>query len=224
LAFALSGLVQIAFQVSRLVGARVLLNFLLGRYHRPVREERIFMFLDLARSTELAEAMGELQVTALLSRFFQDIDQPIAEYGGEVHSYIGDQVVITWSLERGLAEARCIRCWFAIQERIAALAPDYLRDFGLVPEFRAGLHAGPIVVSEVGNTKRQIAYFGDTVNVAARLQHQAKFAGRAFLASAELLRWVALPQGVAAESLGPVRLAGRHQSLEVVALSREDPR
>jgi adenylate cyclase len=36
------------------------------------------------------------------------------------------------------------------------------------------LHAGAVVVSECGNSKRQIAYFGDTGNVAARLQEEGK--------------------------------------------------
>ena len=38
-------------QLDRLFGPGVLLRYLLGRYHRPRREARIFMFLDVARGT-----------------------------------------------------------------------------------------------------------------------------------------------------------------------------
>ncbi len=67
-----------------LVGGRVLFNFLLGRYNRPLREERVFMFLDLADSTPLAERMGELAVPSLIGRFFFDIARPIAEHHGRL--------------------------------------------------------------------------------------------------------------------------------------------
>jgi class 3 adenylate cyclase len=60
--------------------------------------QRIVMFLDLRSSTSLAEQMGELRVHDLITHFFFDIDQPIVEHGGEVHSYVGDAVIITWRL------------------------------------------------------------------------------------------------------------------------------
>ncbi|WP_249135532.1 hypothetical protein [Bradyrhizobium sp. AUGA SZCCT0222] len=88
-------LVGLAFELTRLVGNRVLLNVALGRYRRPVREERVLMFLDLAGSTSLAEAIGELRVQGLLTRFFYDIDAAIVAHGGEVHAYVGDEVIVT---------------------------------------------------------------------------------------------------------------------------------
>ena len=58
----------------------------------------------------------------------------------------------------------------------------------MVPSFRAGLHAGHVVISECGSSRRQLAYFGDTVNVTARLQEYCKEVGRNLLVSADLLR------------------------------------
>ena len=98
IAFTASLLVGAIFEFRRLVGGRVLGSFLLGTYHRPKREQRIVMFLDMQGSTALAERMGELRVHDLITQFFFDIDEPIAEHGGEVHSYVGDAVVITWPL------------------------------------------------------------------------------------------------------------------------------
>ena len=86
------------YELTRLIGSRVLFNVALGRYRTPVREERVLMFLDLAGSTSLAEEMGELRVQNLLTRFFYDIDDAIVAHGGEVHAYVGDEVIITLSL------------------------------------------------------------------------------------------------------------------------------
>ena len=140
------------------------------------------MFLDLESSTALAEQMSELRVHDLLTKFFFDIDRPIAEYGGDVHAYVGDAVIVTWPLsEDPEGKVRPMRCFFAIEDKLAELAPVYAREFGFVPRFRAGVHAGPVVISECGDATRQIAYFGDTMNVAARLCDHCKTAEEALL-------------------------------------------
>jgi class 3 adenylate cyclase len=213
-------LVGVVFELTRLVGSRVLFNVALGRYRRPVREERVLMFLDLAGSTSLAEAMGELGVQNLLTRFFYDIDDAIVVHGGEVHAYVGDEVIVTWPLDERMSGGRCIDCFFAIADTIADKADSYRKEFGMVPGFRAGLHAGPVVISECGNSRRQLAYFGDTVNVTARLQEYCKEAGRNLLVSADLLSHLRPNPDVLIEPLGPAQLRGRAAAIEVFAVQR----
>src|SRR5215470_9571998 len=55
-----SFLINFMRQLDRMLGPGRLLSLMLGRYHRPVAEERIFMFLDLNNSTSIAEALGPL--------------------------------------------------------------------------------------------------------------------------------------------------------------------
>ena len=219
--FAGSMLVGAIYELVRLVGGRALVNVVLGRYRRPTREERVLLFLDLVGSTTLAEKMGELRVQDLLTRFFYDIDAAIVAYGGEVHAYVGDEVIVTWPVG-ATPERAYVDCFFAIQDRIAALAGQYESEFGLVPEFRAGIHAGTVVISECGDSRRQVAYFGDTVNVAARLQAHCKEAGRPLLVSGELLRLLPAGNDLLVDALGPTRLRGRAAPIEIFALARRD--
>ena len=213
-------LVGVIFELTRLVGSRVLFNVALGRYRVPVREERVLMFLDLAGSTSLAESMGELRVQNLLTRFFFDIDAAIVAHGGEVHAYVGDEVIVTWPLDDRMLGGRCVDCFFAIADTIAGKADSYRQEFGMVPGFRAGLHAGPVVISECGSSRRQLAYFGDTVNVTARLQEHCKEVGRSLLVSSELLRHMTLKAAFAVEPLGEARLRGRAAAIELFAVER----
>jgi class 3 adenylate cyclase len=213
-------LVGAIFELTRLIGSRVLFNVALGRYRSPVREARVLMFLDLANSTSLAESMGELRVQGLLTRFFFDIDGAIVAHGGEVHAYVGDEVIVTWPLDERMSGGRCIDCFFAIAEGIAERAESYRQEFGMVPSFRAGLHAGHVVISECGNSRRQLAYFGDTVNVTARLQEHCKEVGRNLLVSADLLGRMKLNPAFAVEALGGVRLRGRAAAIEVFSVER----
>jgi class 3 adenylate cyclase len=101
------------------------------------------------------------------------------------------------------------------------LAPAYAQEFGVAPGFRAGIHVGPVVVSECGNTKRQIAYFGDTMNVAARLCGHCKAIGEALVVSADLLRSAAVPPGLVVSAQASVVLRGRQAPVEVHVLRRE---
>jgi len=213
-------LVGAIFELTRLVGSRVLFNVALGRYRTPVREARVLMFLDLAGSTSLAETMGELRVQGLLTRFFFDIDGAIVAHGGEVHAYVGDEVIVTWPLDERMSGGRCIDCFFAIADSIAERAESYRQEFGMVPSFRAGLHAGHVVISECGSSRRQLAYFGDTVNVTARLQEHCKEVGRNLLVSADLLGRMKVKPAFAVEALGEVRLRGRAAAIEVFSVER----
>ena len=218
MAFVLAVVFSAVYELTRLIGGRVLLNVILGRYRHPIREERVLMFLDLAGSTAMAEALGEVRMQELLTRFFFDIDGPIVAHGGEVHAYVGDAVIVTWPIT---GEGRqWLDCFFAVEDRIAQRAESYRREFGRVPRFRGALHAGPVVISECGDSRRQIAYFGDTVNVTARLQEHCKEAGRTLLASADLLRHVQPGPDLRVEALGQAALRGRAAAVEAFAVER----
>jgi class 3 adenylate cyclase len=119
-----------------------------------------------------------------------------------------------------MSSGRCIDCFFAIADSIAEKADSYRQEFGMVPSFRAGLHAGHVVISECGSSRRQLAYFGDTVNVTARLQEHCKEVGRNLLVSADLLRDMKLKPAFAVEAFGEVRLRGRAAAIEVFSVDR----
>jgi adenylate cyclase len=175
--FLISLIVSVITVIGRLVGAPMLLSVVLGTYHRPARRQLIVMFLDIAGSIRLAEEMGELRVHDLITRFFFDIDEPISDNGGAVHAYVGDEVIVTWPLTQDRARnARCLNCFFGSETKMAGLSAEYEREFKTTPMFRAGLHCGPVIVSECGDAKRQLAFFGDTMNVAARLCEHGKSA------------------------------------------------
>lgn len=169
------------------VGEKNFWNVVVGRYHTPHEEERVFMFLDLYSSTALAESMGHERYHNLLYDVFNDIAEPITTYGGEVYQYVGDSVVITWNIQDGTKRLNCIRCFFDILKRIEKRAGEYEMRYQHVPHMKAGLHAGKVMAGEVGVEKREIVFHGDTVNTAARIQEECVEMGEQILLSEELL-------------------------------------
>lgn len=213
-------IILLVVQVRRVVGGRQLADIVLGRYTRPVRSDRVFLFLDLANSTRLAQELGDEGVQALIARVFFDIDTIIVDHGGETHRYIGDEVVVTWPLADCVGDARCLRCTFAIFDAVAAQSHFYRAQFGAAPRFRAGLHGGPIVAAQIGDSKQQIVYFGDTVNTAARIQAQCKTQGVPLLVSGDLLAAIRVPVGLHCKPLGNVRLRGRAGDTALFTVTR----
>ena len=92
-------------QLNRMLGPGTLVKLLLGRYHRAVAEDRIFMSLDLNDSTSIAAALGPLRFHDFENDFFYDIAEPVLETRGQIYQYVGDEVVVTWTIERGSARA-----------------------------------------------------------------------------------------------------------------------
>ncbi len=105
-ALAVAMVLQFVLMVRALVGGRVLTNIILGRYYKPLTEERIFMFLDVSGSTALTQKLGGTGAYSMISRFFFDVAQETKRYGGETHEYIGDEVVVTWPMGSKLKNAR----------------------------------------------------------------------------------------------------------------------
>ena len=193
-------------------------GLLTGRYRRPVEEERVFLFIDLAGSTAYAEKHGDLRMQEYLGRLFATIADPVMRYRGSIDDYIGDAAVITWPFDRATNNAACIHCVFDILEMIDADATRWQKEFGEVPRLRAALHGGTIVAAEIGLDRHKITYFGDTVNTTARLEGFCKTLGHQVLISTDLARKMRLPHYVRVEDLGEHAVRGRGHKLGVLSL------
>jgi adenylate cyclase len=104
------------FSVNDLLGQGVLLAFAAGRYYRPRIEERALLFIDMRASTAIAERLGELRYLDLLNRFVADVSLAVAEHRGDIHKYVGDEVIVTWRLSLGAKAPECVSAAFAAHE------------------------------------------------------------------------------------------------------------
>ena len=199
----------------------MLRNFITGYYHRPRLEQRVFLFIDIEGSTALAERLGEFAFHHLINGFVIDMPEPIVAAYSEIHRYVGDELSATWKLAHGIADAHCVRACFDAFDRLAALSPVYVRDFGTPVHCRAGLHCGPVVTGEMGSVKREIVFLGDAVNTTARIQEFCQETGDRILASAALVNLLELPFGITKRPLGDLHLRGKESDVVLNALEKE---
>jgi adenylate cyclase len=205
-------------ELHRKLGRDAIYNIVFGKYHQVKQEDRLFLFIDLNHSTEIAEEMGEMEFSHFLQDYYYDISEPIARYFGRIYQYVGDEVVVTWSLKKGVKFGLCIRCFFAIQKQIRRYQEQYQKRYGRVPEFKASLHGGNIVVSEVGKYKSEIAYHGDVLNTTARMLSKCHELNADFIISDFMVERIEMPKYLKVDPLGSFQLKGKQQEIELYSV------
>jgi len=208
---------NVVFEIGGLLGFSTLRNLFTGRYVQPRREQRAFLLIDMKDSTGMAERLGPVKFHELLNDFFRDISDAALDCNGEIHKYVGDEAILTWS-GAAMGNGECLRCPFVARDLIERDRATYEARYGEMPSFRASIHYGEIVAGEIGDVRREIAYVGDTLNVAARLLEAAKELGRDVLASDDLLARAPLPDGLRTVKLPMLTVRGRAAPLGVSAL------
>ncbi|MEO8067564.1 MAG: adenylate/guanylate cyclase domain-containing protein [Flavobacteriales bacterium] len=218
----LLGITMIGVRLSDQYGSGGL-PMLLGRYSKPRQEQRIFMFFDMRSSTRIAEELGHERYFNLLNDVYADITDPVIDTRGEIYQYVGDEVSVTWRLRRGVKDQRCLECFFRIREKLQQRASHYMGAYGLVPEFKAGLHCGAVTAGEVGLVKKEPIFSGDAVNTAARIQNSCNRLGVDILVSKDLLDLLRLPEErFTRKPMGEIALRGKKNPVGLWTIDRTE--
>ena len=206
---------QFVLQINDKFGQGVLWSFLTGKYSRPREEERIFMFLDLKGSTSIAEKMESSKFFEMLREIYKDITRPIVESSGEIYQYVGDEVVISWPVEKGIRNNNALHCFYRIERTIEEKKSKYLEKYGVVPTFKAGLHIGKATTGEIGVIKKDIVYSGDVLNTTSRIQALCNQYDVKILVSSALLQLMKLSAKYMAIPIGEISLRGKEQKIDL---------
>jgi len=126
------------------------------------------LFADLCGFTELAARSEPQQIVTLLDEIFATFDHLAAAHGIEKIKTIGD----AWMAVAGLPEPRPDHA-----AAMAGLAIELMQAFdalatrrGLDMRLRAGIHSGPVVAGVIGRDRFAYDLWGDTVNLASRME------------------------------------------------------
>ena len=207
-------------EVSDNIGQAVLLNFFTGKYHHPIEEERLYMFLDMKSSTTIAEQLGHKRYFQLLKEYYVDLSDSIIQYGGEIYMYVGDEVIITWKLKKGFAN-NSLNCFFAMKKALSAQAQKFQSEYGIVPSFKAGIHYGKVTTGEIGVIKREITFSGDVLNTTARIQGLCNTYEVDLLVSEKIVNALEPNQIFKPTALGEAELRGRNEKISLFTIERQ---
>jgi len=195
----------------------VFLDILAGRYLNPKIEKRTIMFIDLVDSTTIAEQLGHKKYFRFIRDFIYFISLALLENDGQIYQYVGDEVVVSWIVKKRNANRKCLQALLDSKRLLQRNKNYFKRQYGIIPEFRAGIHTGEITIGEIGIIKKDLAMSGDTMNTAARLRsatsefNQKVIISKDFAAQTNLKNWEPI-------NLGMVDLKGKESAMELFAL------
>ncbi len=204
-------------QIDLKFGPGNLLKLMLGKFHKPQKDQRIFMFLDLKSSTTIAEKIGHTKYSELIQDCFTDLSI-VRHFKAEIYQYVGDEVILSWSISRGLENLNCVKTYFMFQNLLERRGDFYKKKYGFVPFFKAGLNVGDVTVAEVGQIKREIAFHGDTLNTASRIQGMCNDYKKGLLLSQALKELIDDREELRINLAGEVILRGKIQPLKIYSI------
>jgi len=207
-------------QINQKLGPGTIVKLITGKYHHPIEEDRVFMFLDLRSSTTIAEKLGPYQYSELIQDCFWDLTDSVIKYKAEIYQYVGDEVVLTWKTKSGIKDKNCIRLFFDFRRRLEANSSHYQQKYGIVPVFKAGVSSGKAVITEVGLIKREICFHGDVLNTAARIQARCNEVGKDLLISHLILEKVDKDAEFSFELIGEEILRGKEEKVKLFGVDR----
>ena len=205
-------------QVNLFLGTDNLWKLFRGQFYTPREEKRIFMFLDLKSSMLHAERLGHIQYSKLIQDCFNDLGI-VAENEADIYQYVGDEAILTWPLELGIKKNNCLNAFFNFKNQLKRREKYYRNTYNCLPEFKASVHGGIVTATEVGKFKKEIAYHGDTINTAARIQSQCNLFEKELLISESFYSNVS-QEKYEFERIGPIELKGKVDKVYLYAVSQ----
>ena len=217
--FCFIALILFIFQIIVLIGRGNFLRLIIGRYHQPSEVSRIFMFVDLKGSTSIAEQLTNKQYSAFIKDYFYDISDAINMYSGEIYQYVGDEIAVVWPIRKN--NANCIKSFFKMKAIIASKKEAYIKKYGLVPIFKAGIHVGSVILTSVGKQKKELVYHGDVLNTTSRIEGKCNELDQQLLISQDLIDILNLDDDYEIKEKGEIELRGKAAKLSLYGIDQK---
>ena len=193
-------------------------EMLIGKYYHPHEEDLLFLFMDLKGSTRHAERMGH----ALYSRFLKDaiheLTPFIQKYHARVYQYVGDEVVLYWRTNNALSEFQAFNTFFEFADMLNYRRAYFIENYNTVPEFKAGIDAGKVTTTEIGDIKRELAFHGDVLNTASRLEKMCNEHKARLLITEHVRELIATQSNYQINFVSDMPLAGKAEKVKFYAV------
>ncbi len=181
----------------------------------PSEREATILFLDVQGFTTLSERLPPAELIALLSTFFDEATEVISRFDGVVVGYAGDALLASFNAPLATADhaAQAVKAGGQLLRMVEE------KRFGNERlKIRIGIATGPIAAGSVGGHRRSYTVYGDTVNLAQRLEEANKTYGTRMLIARPTFERI---EGLEARFVGNLPIRGREATVDVFAVLSE---
>lgn len=146
------------------------------------------LFADIKGFTRFCQSVDLHTAFLTLSAFHQRMARVLSKYPETIATNVGDEVMAAWCGEPSSVTLKALRCGFAMLESTRiwngeARSPEQALNIGI------GIHAGPVALGRISRTcDNRMSVFGDTVNIASRLQEMTRAYSTDMIVSDELVK------------------------------------
>jgi adenylate cyclase len=221
--FLVNSTLSMLIEITTLLGRGNFLKLVTGKFYNPKEEYRVFMFLDMNYSTTIAEKLGHIKYSNFLKDCFYDL-AVVRRHNAEIYQYVGDEAVLTWRRSKMKYVTECIDAFWAFNDELLKKSDQYYNNYGIVPEFKAGLSIGMVTVVEIGAVKKEIAYHGNTLNTTSRIVDMCHVYSQKLLMSKKLYdEIVKEDSSYIYEWVAEAKLRGKQGTTEIYSINRTMP-
>lgn len=210
-------LTNFVVQINKKFGPGELFNLLRGKYYHPHQEQLFILFIDLKSSTTIAESLGHKKYSQFLRECVHELTPILERFQARVYQYVGDEIVLYWNIRDRPNPIACLDTFFGYQKVLSVRKQYFQEKYGFRPEFKAGMDAGEVTVTEIGELKREIAFHGDVMNTAARLEKKCNELEKWLLVTENVVGKIPPDSNYSLQFLNDLPLRGRHERLRYYA-------
>jgi class 3 adenylate cyclase/predicted ATPase len=146
------------------------------------RRNCTILFADVHGYTAMSERLKDVEkITEIMNDVFARLTEKIVDMGGSIDKYSGDAIMARFGAPESHEDdpERAVRAALAMQHELRKISRDLQTTYGFGLDMRIGLNTGEVSAAEVGGEVRGISYktytvMGDSVNLASRLEHEAR--------------------------------------------------
>ena len=185
-----------------------------------VRKEITLMFVDIRGFTPLSESMEPEDVIKILNEYLDLCSRAVFAHEGTIDKFIGDGVMSIFGapVEQDDHPERAVRAALQMQKESGKLAELLMERYGRSVSFGIGINSGPAVVGNIGSQERlDYTAIGDTVNLAARLESNAK-PGQILISKSTYER---IKDSFTVTALDPIKVKGKEKPVDIYQVDGE---
>lgn len=179
-----------------------------------VRKDVTLLFVDIRGFTPLSEKMEPEEVIVILNEYLDLATRAVFEYDGTLDKFMGDGVMAIFGapIEQEDHAERAVKAALFMKKQGDDLSDKLLEKYDRTVRFGVGINSGPAVIGNIGSHDRlDYTAIGDTVNLAARLESNAK--PNQVLISEDTYQLV--KNMFKCEELDPIKVKGKEKMVQI---------
>ncbi len=182
------------------------------------------LFSDIRNFTSLSEHLPPEHVVCFLNEYFEYMIEIIFKHQGTLDKFLGDGIMVEFGapLDDEKQQIHALNAALEMQQVVKDLRNKWHDKQYKNIQIGIGIHTGEAIVGNIGSSKRmEYTAIGDTVNVAARLEHLTRELKQEIIISETTYLKVKDLPNVAFTMLGPTLLRGREEKLMAFSVTKE---